>query len=101
MEENEASRKSGENDFVSSTESLHELQQLSRRRTVSGTCSERSGGSSVKDKVKELTYIKSIQEHQAMGQDSRLMYVSKNGRIPFAVTSVLPWNKSHPRPPNR
>ena len=100
MEENEASttHKSGENDFVSSTESLHELQHLSRRRTVSGTCSERSGGSSV---LKELTYIKSIQEHQAMGQDSRLMYVSKNGRIPFAVTSVLPWNKSHPRPPNR
>lgn len=97
LEENEASHKSGENDFVSSTESLHELQHLSRRRTVSGTCSERSGGSS----VKELTYIKSIQEHQAMGQDSRLMYVSKNGRIPFAVTSVLPWHKSHPRPPNR
>ena len=97
MEENEASHKSGENDFVSSTESLHELQHLSRRRTVSGTCSERSGGSS----VKELTYIKSIQEHQAMGQDSRLMYVSKNGCIPFAVTSVLPWHKSHPRPPNR
>ena len=51
---------------------------------MSGTCSERSGGS-----LRELTYVKSLQEHQAMGQDSRVMFVSKNGRIPFAVTSIL------------
>ena len=82
------------NNVISSTESLHELKNYERRRTVSG-CSERSGSTS----FKELSYIKNIQEHPP---DSRLMYVSKNGRIPFAVTSILPWQKhySH-RPPNR
>jgi len=82
------------NHVISSTESLHELKNYERRRTVSG-CSERSGSTS----FKELSYIKNIQEHPP---DSRLMYVSKNGRIPFAVTSILPWQKhySH-RPPNR
>ena len=62
---------------------------------MSGTCSERSGGS-----LRELTYVKSLQEHQAMGQDSRVMFVSKNGRIPFAVTSILSWHKNHSKVAN-
>lgn len=97
-DDKEPSHKSEEMDEfnVSSTESLHELHSLTRRRTVSGTCSERSGCSS-----KELTYVRTIQEHQAVGNDTRLAYVAKNGRIPFVITSILPWQKCQHRSANR
>lgn len=91
-EEKEPSFQSEENDefHMSSTESLHELHHLGRKRTISGNYSERSTSSS-----REVTYIRSIHEHQNIGPEARLFFTSRNGII--SVTSVIPWQKSHPR----
>ena len=94
-EEKEPSFQSEENDefHMSSTESLHELQHLGRKRTISGNYSERSTSSS-----REVTYIKSIHEHQNIGQESRIFFTTGNGFI--SVSSVIPWQKVHPRQHN-
>ena len=68
MEGREPSYKSEEQDeFYNSNESLHELQQFVRKRTISGTHSDRSTGS-----LKELIFIKSIHEHQTIGNEGRV-----------------------------
>lgn len=69
---------------------------MGRKRTISGTHSDRSSNS-----YRELTFIKSIHEHQANGSDTRLMFTAKHGRIPFTITSVISWQKAQTRSTNR
>ena len=93
-EEKEPSYQSEENDefHVSSNESLHELQHIARKRTISGNYSERSTSSS-----REVTYIRSIHDHQHIGTESKLLLTAGAGQAPFVVTSVIPWQKTHYR----
>ena len=111
MEGREPSYKSEEQDeFYNSNESLHELQQFVRKRTISGTHSDRSTGS-----LKELTFIKSIHEHQTIGNEgARLFFcqittsdqpikeniVGNHAKVPFSVTSIIPWQKAQNRTAN-
>ena len=98
LEEREPSYKSEEMDefHISSTESLHEFPPHVRKRTVSGNYSERSTNS-----FRELTFIKSIHEHHSVGTDSRLFLTIDQGRAPFAVTSIIPWQKAPVRQTTR
>ena len=112
MEGREPSYKSEEQDeFYNSNESLHELQQFVRKRTISGTHSDRSTGS-----LKELIFIKSIHEHQTIGNEgARLFFcqittssdqpikeniVGNHAKVPFSVTSIIPWQKAQNRTAN-
>ena len=106
-EEREPSYKSEEQDefHISSTESLHELQQFVRKRTVSGTHSDRSTAS-----FKELTFIKSIHDHVPHGRlffcqmqsDQPIKENNSNfAKVPFTVTSIIPWQKAQNRSSNR
>ena len=96
-EEKEPSYQSEENDefHVSSNESLHELQNIARKRTISGNYSERSTSSS-----REVTYIRTIHDHQHIGTESRLLFTAGAGKGPFVITSVIPWQKT-PKYTNR
>lgn len=114
QEEREPSYKSEEQDefHLSSTESLHEL-QFSRKRTISGTHSDRSLS------FKELTFIKSIHEHHNLGNEARLFFcqssaqdptlkpennnsiVNQKSKVPFTVTSIIPWQRAQNRSTNR
>jgi len=111
LEGREPSYKSEEQDeFYNSNESLHELQQFVRKRTISGTHSDRSTGS-----LKELIFIKSIHEHQTIGNEgARLFFcqittsdqpikeniVGNHAKVPFSVTSIIPWQKAQNRTAN-
>ena len=95
-EEKEPYYQSEENDEfrVSSNESLHELQHIARKRTISGNYSERSTSSS-----REVTYIRTIHDHQHIGTESRLLFTAGAGKGPFVLTSIIPWQKAHYRHP--
>ena len=82
-----------------------------RKRTISGTHSDRSTGS-----LKELIFIKSIHEHQTIGNEgARLFFcqittssdqpikeniVGNHAKVPFSVTSIIPWQKAQNRTAN-
>ena len=80
------------------------------KRTISGTHSDRSTGS-----LKELIFIKSIHEHQTIGNEgARLFFcqittsdqpikeniVGNHAKVPFSVTSIIPWQKAQNRTAN-
>ena len=76
--------------------------------SITGTHSDRSTGS-----FKDLTFIKSIHEHQTMGNEARLFFCQMSdhptkenafgnqAKVPFTIMSIIPWQKAQNRSTNR
>jgi len=66
------------------------VQRVPRFRKVSGTCSENSSSS-----VKEIRFLPGFPGagDRVLSGDERLVFVSAQKKIPFAISSVLPYQK--------
>lgn len=92
-------RASGTDSVDSLPRNLVTVQRVPRFRKVSGTCSENSSSS-----VKEIRFLTSFSatgdvhsDKRQLTGDERLVFVSSQKKVPFAVCSILPYQKTFPQ----